>query len=52
MKKLSLSPLRSSCPILQILEMLTRWVSWRVGNSIEPEEGLRTVVLLHSWRVS
>ena len=27
MKRLTLSPLRSSCPILQILEMLTRWVS-------------------------
>ena len=31
----NLFPLHSSCPILQILEILTRWVSWRVGNSVE-----------------
>ena len=44
MKRLSLSPLRSSYQILQILEMLTRWVSWRFGNSVERSQraGRRT----------
>ena len=31
----SLDPMKSSCPILQILDMLARWVSWLVGNSVE-----------------
>ena len=35
--RLSVDLLHSSCPILQILGMKTRWVSWRVGNSVESQ---------------
>ena len=52
-KSLSLSRLHSQCPILQILEMFTRWFFFgesgtRLSGGNESEEGLQTIVLLHS----